>query len=131
MEERNFKILIAGENIQFRDTLAARLRVLGFSVDLVTGGFHLIHSVEVKQDFNLVIIHENMNDMPAEEMISLIRLNKKKSELPILFISNKNDEEEVYDLVIKGANEYMVKTPNFQHIVDRANKYFNLLKNHS
>jgi response regulator RpfG family c-di-GMP phosphodiesterase len=128
-EEKNFKIIIVDENIQFRNTLASRLRFLGYHVELASGGFHLLHVLEKNWDFSLVIFHEDMNDMSAEEMISLVRTHKNKVELPILYISKFSNEEKICDLIFKGANEYIVKTSNFQPIVERAQKYFNGIKN--
>jgi DNA-binding response OmpR family regulator len=128
-EEKYFKIIIVDENVQYRNTLASRLRLQGFSVEFASGGFHLLHVLEKHWDFNLIILHENMSDMGAEEMISLVRNTKNKVELPILFISEVDSEEEICEMIFNGANEYVVKNQNIQPIVDRAKKYFTLLKN--
>lgn len=129
LAEQHFKIIIVDENLTFRNSLATRLRLVGYAVEFATGGFHLLHILEKQRDLSLIIIHEDMLDMPAVEIISLIRLSKEKAELPILFISNNEDEGEIFDMVLKGANEYIVKSSNIQPIVDRARKYFTLLKN--
>lgn len=128
-EEKYFKIIIVDENVQFRNTLASRLRMQGFHVEFATGGFHLLNVLERHWDFSLIIIHENMNDMPAEEMISLVRIHKNKTELPILFISAQKNEEEVCEMVLNGANEFILQPKTPQPIVERAQKYFALLKN--
>ena len=128
-EEKFFKIVIVDENVTFRNNLATRLRMQGFHVEFATGGFHLLNTLEKHWDFNLIILHENMQDMPAEEMISLVRIHRNKAELPILFISATSTEEEICEMVLNGANEYIVQPNNFQPIVDRAKKYFTLLKN--
>lgn len=129
MEEKYFKILISDENIQFRNTLSMRLRLQGFNVECASGGFHLLHVLEKESDFSLVIVHENMMDMPAEEIISLIRTSKSRTELPILFISQSSDDKEIRDMIANGANEFIVKTSSLQPIIDKAKKYFTLLKN--
>ncbi|MBP9681135.1 MAG: response regulator [Bacteriovorax sp.] len=123
-EEKNFKIIIADENTKSRDTMASKLRFLGFHVELATGGFHLIHLFEKFLDFNLIILSEDMNDMSAEEIMMLVRTKKTKGELPILYISKISKEDEICEKVLSGANEYVVKSTNFQPIVDRAVKYF-------
>lgn len=128
-EEKYFKIIIVDENVQFRNTLASRLRMLGFTVELASGGFHLLHQLEKHWDFNLIIMHENMEDMPAEEMIQLVRQHKTKAELPILFISANSSEAEICEMVLNGANEYIVQPKTPQPIVERTRKYFTLLKN--
>lgn len=128
-EEKLFKIIIADENTDFRDKIASRLRLQGFTVEFATGGFHLLHVLERHWDYSLVILHENMADMPAEEMISLVRTNKSKSELPILFISNKGSKEQLQVIGSNGANEYIINSPNIQPIIEKATKYFTLQKN--
>lgn len=124
-----FKILIATEAITFRNNLASKLRIDNFEVQFASSAFHTLHLLESEvEHFHMLIINENMHDMSALEMIGLIRLSKSKQELPILFISKTNDEDNIYELVLTGANEYVVQTANFNPILDRAHKYLHLLK---
>lgn len=127
-EEKYFKIIIVDENVQFRNTLASRLRMIGFHVEFASGGFHLLNALEKHWDFNLIIMHEHMTDMSADEMISLVRIHKNKNELPILFISPNSSEEEICDMVLNGANEYIIQPKTPHPIVERAQKYFDQLK---
>jgi DNA-binding response OmpR family regulator len=129
LDEINFKILIVDENVTFRNNLASKLRIQGYTVEFASGGFHLLHTLERIKEYNLLIIHEDMLDMSAEEMISLIRINKTKSELPILFISQNDSETEIAEMVSNGANEYIIKSSNFQPIIEKTQKYFTLFKN--
>lgn len=124
----NFKVLISSETINFRNILAGKLRLEGFEVEFATGGFHMLHILEKFTDYKMVIINEDMHDMSAQEMIGLIRLAKSKQELPILFISKNNSEEDICDMVFTGANEYIVQSPNFNPILERAHKYLQILK---
>lgn len=129
IKSQTFKVLIASENHNFRNILAGKLRLLGpFEVEFATGGFHLLHLLEHKRDYSMVICHEDMDDMSAQEAISLVRLSKTKTELPILFISKNSDEEEICDVIFTGANDYIVQTSNFQPILERAQKYLNQIK---
>lgn len=124
-----FKILIATEAMTFRNNLASKLRIDNFEVEFATSAFHMLHLLEQeKEPFHMVIINENMHDMSAIEMIGLVRLAKSKQELPILFISKSNDEEDICELVFTGANEYVVQTANFNPILERAHKYLHILK---
>lgn len=127
-----FKIIIATENFNFRNILAGKLRLDNFEVEFATGGFHLLHLLEQRnEEVNMIIFNDDMNDMSAQEMIGLVRLSKSKTELPILFISKKNDEEEICEMVFSGANEYVVQTPNFQPILERAHKYLQIFKSNA
>jgi DNA-binding response OmpR family regulator len=129
IQEKDFKILIADENIKYRDSLGSRLRLAGYNVEFVTGGFHLLHILEGFKNYQLIIIHEDMLDMSAQEIVLLVRTSKTKVELPIIFISQNSDEKATYDMIISGANDYLVKTTNLQSIIDRAQKYFKLIQN--
>lgn len=89
----------------------------------------MLHLMEhMKEQLNMIIIHEDMHDMSAQEMIGLVRLGKSKSELPILFISKNSDAAEIREMVFTGANEYVVQTTNFNPILERAHKYLQILK---
>jgi DNA-binding response OmpR family regulator len=122
--EKNFKIVILSENVNFRNILASKLRLEGFFVELASGGFHLMHIFEEQKSLDMVIFNEDMFDMPAHEAIAMLRNYKSKTELPILFVSKNNDEAEIYEVVLSGANEFIVQTANFLPIIERAHKYF-------
>jgi DNA-binding response OmpR family regulator len=130
-DEKNFKIVIASENINFRNILASKLRLEGFFVEFVSGGFHLLHALEVHKNTDMIILNEDMSDMPSHEIISMLRNMKSKSELPVVFISKNGNEDEICELILTGANEYIIQTANFQPIVERAHKYFNQKKAHA
>ena len=122
-----FKILMLSENINFRNILAGKLRIENFDVEFATGGFHVLHMIERYNDeINMVIIHEDMSDMAAQEIISLIRHSKSKTSLPILFISKEGSEEDICDTIFIGANDYIVQTTNYKPIVERAQKYLQI-----
>ena len=131
ISDKNFKIFILSENANFRNSLATRLRLEGFFVELATGGFHLLHVLEIHKNIDMIICNEDMHDMSAHETISLIRQIRAKNDLPVLFISKTGNEDDIYDLILTGANEYIVQTPNLQSIIERANKYFSQKKPHA
>lgn len=123
VDEKSFKILIASENQTFRNNLAGKLRIDGFSVEFANSGFHLLHVIE-KEIFHLILLNENMYDMSAFEITSLIRSTKSKQELPVIFISKDKNQENIKDMILIGANEYIMHSPSFAPISDKAKKYF-------
>ena len=123
-----FKVLILSENVSFRNILASKLRLDNFDVEFISGGFHLLNYLEKNRDVDMIIFNEDMPDMSAAEAISMVRMSKTKSEMPILFISKNSDEEEICDMIFNGANEYVVQTENFKPILERAHKYMSLIK---
>jgi DNA-binding response OmpR family regulator len=131
-DEKSFKVLVATENQVYRNNLGAKLRFEGFSVEYAEGGFHLLHLLERNDAYNLIIIHENMSDMSAYEIMSLVRNNFTKAQIPILYISkNKPSEDDVCEMIFVGANELLLQNANFAPLIERIKKYFTLAKNAS
>ena len=125
MHQTDFKIYILSENLPYRNNLATKLRLEGYNVEFATGGFHFLHILERFGNFmNLIICHDNMHDMPAEEIIQITRLLKTKSELPILYISKDNEEELVCEMILCGANEFVLQSNNMLPVIERVRKTF-------
>jgi DNA-binding response OmpR family regulator len=128
IDEKSFKILVASENQIFRNALASRLRIEGFSVEFTEGGFHLLHLLE-REKFNLIILNENLHDMSGYEVNSLIRTAHSKNELPVIYIAKSKSEENVIEMIGAGANDFIVQSTNFGPVVERIKKYFTAMKN--
>ncbi len=123
-----YKIIVLSENTQYRNVLASKLRIEGFSVEFASGGFHILAILERFQDINMIICHENMNDMSAEEIISMARLTRTKSVMPILYISKDNDEEAVCDIILNGANEFILQSSNMLPAIESVIKHHSKFK---
>lgn len=128
IKENEYKIFILTENTQYRNVLASKLRMEGFNVEFASGGFHMLFILERFRDINMIICHESMNDMSAEELIAMARLNRPKSEMPIIYISNENDEEAVCDIILTGANEFILQSNNMLPAIERVRKHHNTFK---
>lgn len=130
LDEKQFKILIAAEDAQFKNSLASSLRVQNFIVELDSSGFHLLHVLEKNNGLSLLVIYEDLGDMSSEELISLIRLKKNKNELPILYITKSEaTKDQICDMLAIGANEYIVRGPNFTPVIEKMKIYFSNAKN--
>ena len=127
-EETFFKIILADDEVHYRNIVASRLRQERFTVEVATGGFHLLHLLESSPRWSMVIIHNDMKDMSAHEIISLARNIKPKTELPILFVADESNQDQLEVMMASGANEYALKSQNLQPIVDKVRKYMSLLK---
>ena len=128
-ESKYLKILIADENVQHRNTLASRLRLIGIHVEIASGGFHLLNILENANDFvPFIIMHEDLSDMSALECILLTRTNYDPEKLPILFISRDNSKEKIDEIISNGANEYFVESTILQPIVESIKKFTTQMK---
>ncbi len=124
IKTESFKILLASENLTFRNNLGSKLRVEGFDAEIVDGGFHLLHLIERHRDYQMIIINDDMKDMSGHEIIQLVRVFKNKTDLPILYISKNESEDEICHMVFAGANEYIIQSPTYKQIIDSVHRYF-------
>ena len=128
-EETFFKIILFSDEVLYRNNLASVLRKERFTVELAKGGFHLLHLLESSSDWSMVIVHNDMKDMSGQESILLARNIWKKSELPILYLSEAAEPEHIMHFISIGATEYVIKNNNLQTVLDKARKYLSLSKN--
>lgn len=109
-------LYIDGSETRKKQT-SSRLRMQAFNVELAQGGFHAISLAE-KQHFDLIIIiGDDLQDMPCIEVSSLLRNIHSRDELPILAILTEADDEEAASLAESGVNEIKVYNGNFNMIL--------------
>ena len=122
-KKKEFEVLIVTENVVYRNNLASALRMQGHVVEFAHGGFHLLHLLEYPNAINLIVVHEDMQDMSAYEIVSLTRTNRDPKELPILFVSKNLNDENIREMLSIGTNDCIVQTPGFQPIIAATKKY--------
>ncbi len=80
------------------------------------------------KNYHLVLIHNDMKDMSAYEMISLLREFKSKFDLPILFISQTVTEKEIKELLKAGINDFEFNPKEQKKVIEMVVKFFNQKK---
>lgn len=120
--KEQYNILYIDGNDTRKKQTASRLRMQAFDVQIAQGGFHSIHLAE-KSLFDLVITQGNeLEDMPVEEVVGLLRHIHPIDVLPILAILVEADDETAATLVKFGANEVVVNNGNFNTILKEVEK---------
>lgn len=117
-----FTILFIDGNDTRKKQTSSRLRMQNFVVEIAQGGFHSIHLVE-KEKFDLIIIQgDELEDMPSQEVVSLLRNIHTREELPVLAILTEADDDLATALAESGANEILINTGNFNIILKEIEK---------
>ena len=106
------KILVLDEDATRRNNFTSRLRLQEFDTEIGTGGFHALHLLE-KENYHVIVIFDDMHDMPGEEIVGLMRSHFAKEKLPILFISKKPDPVAADELFKLGIDDYLPYSPQF------------------
>ncbi|ATH06997.1 hypothetical protein BIY24_03315 [Halobacteriovorax marinus] len=119
----NLELLIADSDPDRRNNFSSRLRVQGYQIEQSLEGFQTIHLIE-ENKYAALILMGNFPDMRGLEILSLARAAKSKEELPIIFISNGKDQEEVLTAFEYGANDIIVYSDKcFASLMEKLKKY--------
>ena len=127
MKKENI-VLIIDQNPNRRNNLSSRLRMMGYSTELSSSGFHSISLLEEAQKqkkfYRLILIVGEAEDMPGREILLLMRaINTSKTALPILYVNKDKDPDEILNVIKDGANDYIVESHNDSQIVTKVKKF--------
>lgn len=127
MKKENI-VLIIDQNPNRKNNLSSRLRMMGYTTELSASGFHAISLLEESQkrikSYRLILILGDAEDMPGREILLLMRtINQNKTSLPILYVNEDKDPEEIIKVIKEGANDYIVDVQNEGQIVSKVKKF--------
>ncbi len=76
-------------------------------------------------EFDLVLTDINMPVMDGLKLVSLIRNDDKKGEIPIIIITTEGAEEDKKRGLALGANDYIAKPIQSHTLLEVVKKYLN------
>ncbi|MBI5674630.1 MAG: response regulator transcription factor [Nitrospirae bacterium] len=109
------RILVVEDEAKIAEIVKAYLVKDGFSVTVAETGSKAISIL--KNGFDLVILDLMLPDMTGEEICETIR---KDSDLPIIMLTAKSDEEDRIAGLGIGADDYIVKPFSPREVVARV-----------
>lgn len=113
----NKHILVADDDLHIRDVISFALEKAGMQVTLAEDGRQAVESFR-KQAAHLIVLDINMPEMDGLEVCRELR---KSSDVPILFLSSRDDEiDRILGLEI-GGDDYVTKPFSPRELVARIN----------
>jgi two-component system OmpR family response regulator len=111
------KILVVDDDPHIREVISFALEKANMAVSLANDGKQALDSF-TKSPFDLIVLDINMPEMDGLECCREIR---KTSEVPILFLSSRDDEiDRILGLEI-GGDDYVTKPFSPRELVARVN----------
>ena len=102
------KLLIVDHKAQRRDILASRFRSQQqYEVEIASGGFQALSFAE-KTVFYAIIITGNQYDMPARELIGMLRSLYSKKEVLVIYCDKQKHPDEILELFGLGLSEFVI-----------------------
>lgn len=102
------KILIIEDDVNIRETLCDILEHKGYEIIAADDGqAGILKAARYKPD--LIICDIMMPKLNGYQVLDVVRNNRWLTRKPFIFLSAKSSKEEVFEGLLKGANEYITK----------------------
>jgi len=111
------KILIVEDEIKTGEYLEKGLREAGFSVDLVRNGSDGLHRATTEH-YDLIILDVMLPGLSGWQVVEGMR--QSGHDLPVLFLTARDDVEERVKGLELGADDYLVKPFAFAELLARV-----------
>lgn len=124
MATGNRKILIIEDDKFFREIISKKLQRENFDVATASDGKEAFAYL-VSNSPDMIILDLILPGLDGYEILSILKKDKKTSDIPVIILSNLGQEEEIERARALGATDFMVKI-NFtlEEIVVRVNQIF-------
>jgi len=108
-------ILVVEDEQRIRESLAIRLSERGHDVETVARALDGIERA-VSGDFDAVVLDLGLPDLDGVEALRMIRA---VSQVPVVVATARDDEQDIIDVLDKGADDYVVKPYSADHLEAR------------
>lgn len=112
------RILVVDDFNSVRVLINNILTRMGYEVILATNGSEALQLLENGQPYNLLITDIEMPEMDGFELVSNLRQLKNHNELPVIFLTTKNLERQLNELVRLNISSYIRKPFDYLHFVN-------------
>lgn len=121
------RILIVDDNPKNIQVLGSILSDNNFEIEFAQNGQEALDIVAT-EDFDLILMDIMMPEMDGFEACERIKQMHTKSEIPIIFITARNDNESVTNAFKKGGIDYINKPFNVAELLSRVETHIALKK---
>ncbi len=112
------KVLVVDDDLSIRNLLAEMLNIAGFSSETRESGASALLALRSSR-FDIAIFDVNMPGMSGFELLKEVR--KNDANLPVLFLSARNESMDVIEGLRIGADDYISKPFNLEEVIMRIN----------
>ena len=114
------RILLAEDEEHLLEAIKLNLELEGYKVTTANNGKKALQKFK-EERFNLVILDVMMPEVDGFVVAETIRL--ENSEVPIMFLTAKNTNEDKISGLKKGADDYLTKPFNLEELILRVNNW--------
>lgn len=108
-EENMYKIIIVDDDDFLTDMYATKFSHSGVSVDVYRSGEPFLEKLKAGIKVDLILLDIIMPSMTGIEILRKIREQKLAEGIPIVMLTNQNDEKDISETKKLGVACYIVK----------------------
>lgn len=122
------KVLIVDDNERMVKLIMRYLQIDGYNINMAFDGVAALESVENNTDYDLIILDIMMPYIDGYNVCRKIRESYSLYELPIVFLTAKNETSDIVTGFEAGANDFIIKPFNGEELRARAKNLISLKK---
>lgn len=113
-ENKEIKILIADDEVEFASTLLTRLELRGFGVRMANSGEEALAAIEEEQP-DVLLLDLKMPDLDGLEVLAKLRENY--SHLKVIMLTGHGSFEAGSEGMALGAYDYIMKPVDLSRLI--------------
>ncbi len=117
------KILIVDDEDDLLDLVSLILRDAGYEVDTARNGEAALNKLR-KEPFDLVLLDIMMPGMDGWEVLKVLKLDSRTSDIPVAMLTCKADAKDKLFGLQEGAVDYVTKPFSSEELISRVEGIF-------
>jgi two-component system, OmpR family, response regulator RegX3 len=115
------KIAFLEDNIAFAEHILTALETAGYDVQHFVSGRDCLRAVS-SGHYDLCLLDWEVPDMSGAEVLASLKL--KGNFPPTIFLTGRDSEDDIVQVIESGADDYIVKPPNTSVLIARINALY-------
>jgi two-component system, sensor histidine kinase and response regulator len=124
MEKQHY-ILVVDDNLENLRVVSSHLQEKGYHIALATSGLNALRILEDTK-IDLILLDIMMPEMDGFEVCDRIMEDPDLKEIPVIFLTAKNNSEDVVKGFRKGGVDYITKPFNREELLVRVSNHLEL-----
>lgn len=120
-ETHSLRVLIADDEIEFAETLVARLKLRNFSATMVHSGKATLAAIE-QQKPDVLVLDLKMPDLDGLEVLA--DLNRSSPKLAVIILTGHNSLAAGKQVMELGAYDYIIKPVKLNLLIEKIESAF-------
>jgi len=121
----NIYILVVDDNLENLKVVSNLLRERKYKIALAQDGLSALKVLE-ENKIDLILLDVMMPDMDGFEVCKVLQENPDKKDIPVIFLTAKNDTDDIVKGFQLGGVDYITKPFNREELIARVNNHIQL-----